>query len=280
MARPLRPQVENGIYHVFNRGNARQRIFEDDGDRAQFLAIFKRIKRLCGWSCLSYCLLVNHYHLVLLTRRANLARGMAQLNSGYAQAFNRRHDRVGHLFQGRYGSRLVQDDDHLLATLRYVALNPVESSLCAHPDHWPWGGHAEIAGVVRAATVDVEEVLARISSGRGEPRLTYRSMFEHSLEPALPEARGGVVVGDVAFARAAVATARTTTETPQRQRLAARPALTELFSQDRTAGLVAAYFDHGYSQREIAEHLGCHYSSVSRWLRDAETAVGMWQRKT
>ena len=101
MARPLRPQVENGVYHVFNRGNAREPIFRDDADRAQFIATFKRVKRLCGWSCLAYCLLVNHYHLVVRTPRPDLSRGMARLDSGYAQAFNRRHDRVGHLFQGR-----------------------------------------------------------------------------------------------------------------------------------------------------------------------------------
>jgi putative transposase len=280
MARPIRPQIENGIYHVFNRGNARQPIFEDDRDRAQFVAICRRVKRLCDWSCLSYCLMVNHYHLVLQTPRPNLARGMARLNSSYAQAFNRRHDRVGHLFQGRYGCRLVQADEHLLTTLRYVALNPVESGLCTHAQSWRWSGHAEILGLAASRLVDVAKTLALIAKGRGDAALAYGGMFENDGPVAPPPARGGVVVGDAQFAEAAVAAAIQSTEMPRHQRFAARPTLRHLFSGDRDTGLLAAYFEHDYSQREIAEFLGCHYSTVSRWLRLAEQRSGMWQRKT
>ena len=280
MARPIRPQIENGIYHVFNRGNARERIFEDDRDRGQFVAICRRVKRLCDWSCLSYCLMVNHYHLVLQTPRPNLARGMARLNSSYAQAFNRRHDRVGHVFQGRYGCRLVQADQHLLTTLRYVALNPVESGLCARPVSWRWSGHAEILGLAPPRLVDVDKALALIAYGRGNPTLAYSGMFEDEAPVLPPPARGGVVVGDARFAEAGVAAAIHSTEMPRPQRFAARPALRDLFSDDRDTGLLAAYFEHDYSQREIAEFLGCHYSTVSRWLRLAEQRRGMWQRKT
>jgi len=199
MARPLRPQVENGIYHVFNRGNTRERIFKDDSDRAQFLAILKRVKRLCGWSCFTYCLLVNHYHLVVRTPRANLSRGMARLDSSYAQAFNRRHDRVGHLFQGRYGSRLVQDDEHLLTTLRYVALNPVASALCPTPEDWPWNGHAEILGLASRRVVEVGELVTLIDNDKGKALRVYRAMFEGVHPAAMPPAAADVIAGDTAF---------------------------------------------------------------------------------
>ena len=281
MARPLRPQVENGVYHVFNRGNAREPIFRDDADRAQFIATFKRVKRLCGWSCLAYCLLVNHYHLVVRTPRPDLSRGMARLDSGYAQAFNRRHDRVGHLFQGRFGSRLVQEDDHLLTTLRYVALNPVESSLCSAPENWRWSGHSEILGLASARVVDVAEILKLIADDAGAALRAYRALFGDDRPAPMPSGVADVVLGEAEFVAAAVSTAPLSREIPKRQRLAARPDLSEVFRGcDRDNALLTAYFDHGYAQREIAEHLGCHYSTVSRWLRSAEERTAMWQRKT
>jgi putative transposase len=280
MARPLRPQIENGIYHVFNRGNARQRIFEDDDDRRRFITIFLRVKRLCDWGCLSYCLMVNHYHLVLRTPRANLARGMARLNSAYAQAFNRRHERVGHLFQGRYGARLVQADEHLLTTLRYVALNPVESLLCRGPDRWPWSGHAELLGLKSPSVVDVKATYSLLSHRATDARLTYAGLFaDPTPEPPLIDP-GEVIAGDARFAERALTTAVHSTEMPRPQRFAARPGLRELFRDDRDAGLIAAYYEFDYSQREIADFLECHYSTVSRWLLLAERRRGMWQRKT
>ena len=93
MARPLRLQVHGGIYHVYNRGNAKQPIFASREDRNAFLTLLREVRDLCRWRCLSYCLMGNHYHLVIETPLPNLARGMRQLNSAYAQAFNRRNDR-------------------------------------------------------------------------------------------------------------------------------------------------------------------------------------------
>jgi hypothetical protein len=224
--------------------------------------------------------MVNHYHLVLQTPRANLARGMAQLNSTYAQTFNRRHDRVGHLFQGRYGCRLVQGDEHLLTTLRYVALNPVESMLCAGPGTWRWSGHAELLGLVPPVLVDVAQTQALLAEAAAQATLTYASLFDDATPPRLPAARGGVVAGDARFAELALAAAPHSTEMPRRQRFAARPTLTELFENDRDAGLLAAYHEFDYSQREIAEFLGCHYSTVSRWLHTPEGRRRVGQRKT
>jgi putative transposase len=281
MARPLRPQVENGVYHVSNRGNAQQRIFGDDLDRAEFIRTLLKVRRLCRWSVLSYCLLGNHYHLVLRTPQPDLARGMRQLNSRYAQAFNRRHQRVGHVFQGRYTSRLIQREDHLAATIRYVALNPVAAGLCARPEEWPWSGHPELLGVLPARVVDLDECLSLLPSFGSDRFSPYLKLFADDAPAELPEARGGIIVGDAAFAERAVAAAPgPSIEMPKRHRLAGRPDLDAIPAGDRADWLIAAYYEYGYSQREIAEHLGRHYATVSRWLRDAEQARGMWQSKT
>jgi putative transposase len=266
MARPLRPQVEDGIYHVYNRGNAREAILQQDEDRFDFIRKFKAVRALCDWSCLSYCLLDNHYHLVIRTPVPNLARGMRQLNSTYAQAFNRRRDRPGHVFQGRYGARLIQRDEHLLATLKYVALNPVEAGLCERAEGWRWSGHAALLGVVGSEVVDVPGTLALLDDQPDRARSIYREATSAELCPNMPEARGDVVVGEPEFAMAAIgSTAGLSREIPLRQRLAGRPDLDVLLAEGR-AGVLSAYHSHGYSQREIADQLGCHYSTVSRYL--------------
>src|SRR3954454_8030369 len=146
MARPLRPLVEDGIYHVYNRGNALQAIFERREQRVEFLRILARVRDRCDWSCLSYCLMGNHYHLLVRTPVPNLPEGMRQLGSSYAQCFNRGRDKPGPIFQGRYKCKLVQHDAHYVATLRYLALNPVAAGLCAAPEEWPWSAHNAIAG--------------------------------------------------------------------------------------------------------------------------------------
>jgi putative transposase len=268
MARALRPQIEDGLYHVYNRGNAREPIFEDDEDRLGFLEIFRSVRRLCGWSCLSYCLLDNHYHLVVRTPMPNLARGMRQLNSTYAQTFNRRRDRVGHVFQGRYGARLIQRDEHLLATLGYIARNPVKAGLCERAEEWPWSGHAAILGLARCNVVDVRETLALLDEHPGKALAAYRRAAASDGDGELPSTRGDIVVGNADFAATAIATVPSVSrEMPLRQRLAGRPDLGVLLAEGH-AGLHAAYFDYGYSQSEIADHLECHYSTVSRRLRE------------
>lgn len=133
MARPPRLEIANGIYHVVARGNERAAIFWDDTDRGRFLELLAHVVHRYQWRVLAYCLMGNHYHLLVQTPEPNFARGMRQLNGVYAQRFNRRHGRVGHLLQGRYGARLVQEDGHLLAAVRYIVRNPVRAGLAGAP---------------------------------------------------------------------------------------------------------------------------------------------------
>ena len=140
MARPLRLQLPGAIYHVTSRGTGPCVIFRDDTDREIFLRRLRRAVSQCGWRCHAYCLMATHYHLLVETPTANLAVGMKLINSGYAQGFNRRHKRVGALFQGRYHSVVIESERQFHTTMLYISLNPVRAGLCAQPEDWPWSG--------------------------------------------------------------------------------------------------------------------------------------------
>ena len=134
MARPLRIQYDGAVYHVTSRGNARKAIFQDDKDRELFLGTLYRVNKRYNWLCHAYCLMNNHYHLIIETPDGNLSQGMRQLNGVYTQTYNTRHRRVGHILQGRYKAILIQKDSHLLEVSRYVVLNPVRAKAAQGPD--------------------------------------------------------------------------------------------------------------------------------------------------
>jgi putative transposase len=135
MARPLRVEFEHALYHAIARGNERSTIFRDDRDRQGLLAGLGRVVERYGWICHAYCLMGNHFHLLIETPNANLSIGMRQLNGVYAARFNRRHGRVGHLFEGRFKAYLVEKDAYALGVARYVVLNPVRARLCSHREN-------------------------------------------------------------------------------------------------------------------------------------------------
>ena len=146
MPRKPRENVENGIYHVYARGNGKQVIFRDDRDRLAYLSLLSEVVDHHELRCLAYCLMDNHIHLVLETPLANLSFGMQALHSEYAQNFNERHDRVGHLFQGRYGAVRIKTDAQLWTVLAYIAANPVEAGLVEKPEAWRWSSYAAVIG--------------------------------------------------------------------------------------------------------------------------------------
>jgi putative transposase len=156
---PRRPRREypGALHHVIARGNRRGAIYADEADRAMFLAFLDRVVHRTHWRCHAYCLLTNHYHLLIETPVPNLALGMRMLNGRYAQAFNERHGLSGHLFQGRYNALPVERPAQLLALCRYIVLNPVRAGLCRDAGEWPWSSYRATAGltaVPRWLTVD------------------------------------------------------------------------------------------------------------------------------
>ena len=150
MARPLRIEFAGALYHVTSRGDRREPIYEDDHDRGVFLEVLAEVVARFNWLCHAYCLMTNHYHLIVETVEGNLSKGMRQLNGVYTQASNRRHGRVGHLFQGRFKGILVDKDAYLLELTRYVVLNPVRAGIVPYAEDWPWSSNRAMVGAVPA----------------------------------------------------------------------------------------------------------------------------------
>src|SRR4051794_19876792 len=146
MPRLARAEYEAGIHHVYARGNRRQPIYADDSDRLRYLSMLGRTTANMNWSCLSYCLMGNHMHLLVETRTPNLGAGMHRLHGAYAQYFNRRYGYSGHLFGDRFDAVPVVSDPQLWTVAAYIARNPVDAGLCPRSADWPWGSHA---GIVR-----------------------------------------------------------------------------------------------------------------------------------
>lgn len=273
MARPLRIEYEGAVYHTTSRGNARQGIFLNDEDRLSFLKILSDVVARYNWVCHAYCLMPNHYHLLLETPDANLSRGMRQLNGLYTQTFNRRHGRVGHLLQGRYKAILVEKESYLLELARYVVLNPVRAKLVCHPRAWRWSSYRATAGEEKAPDfLTVDWLLSQFHKDHDVARREYRKFVGEGRGVNVWDGlRGGVILGTDGFVRKLKPRLREKTfmvEIPRRERLVTRPALEELFSKtkdkkERNERIYKAVRIYGYTLKEVAEVVGLHYSTVS-----------------
>jgi putative transposase len=263
---------------VFSRGNEKRRIYMDDTDFRGFLKLLGRVVERYRWSLLTYCLMPNHYHLLVQTPEPNLSIGMRQLNGVYAQWFNRRHDRVGHLFQGRFGAKLVQDDEHLLTECAYIIRNPLRMSNPIHPLDWPWSSHRAVLGLEpRPPFLDVDRLLRFFGPTKAVARECYRAFVEETEDPLAPHP---LVDGDDEFVAEHVAMVPPDPEFPRRYRVISPPPLAELVhDRDDVLALAAAHLDHGYSMRQIASHLGCGTATISRRIR-AHEGRGDETRKT
>jgi REP-associated tyrosine transposase len=143
MPRLPRPQLPDGIYHVTSRGVRGSSIFVEGDDRRRFVRLLAETVAGCEWQCLAYCLMTNHYHLVVATPTPTISVGMHGLNGRYARWFNRRHGHVGHLFENRFHSELIESDRHLLEACRYVVLNPVRAGIVSEPADWAWSSYRQ-----------------------------------------------------------------------------------------------------------------------------------------
>jgi putative transposase len=175
MARPLRLEYPGAVYHVMARGHERSAIFRDADDRAKFLAMLAAIVPEEKWLVHGYCLLGNHYHLMIETPAGELSRGMRSLNGDYAQWFNWRHDRRGHVFEGRFRAVLVQKESHLLELHRYIVLNPVRARLARRAAGWRWSSYRATAGLERAPVwLETDWTLAQFARSRSAAREDFQ----------------------------------------------------------------------------------------------------------
>ena len=277
MARSLRIQFPGAVYHVTSRGNARGIVFENDSDRAKFLDVLASVVERYRWLCHAYCLMGNHYHLLLETPEANLSRGMRQLNGIYTQGFNRRHGRCGHLFQGRYKAILVDKDAYLLTLCRYIVLNPVAARMVASPEAWPWSSYAATAGLVPIPSfLTTDWLLSQFFPTLKAARQRYREFVAGGVEQPSPwtDLRSGALLGTEAFVtrfHSQLTEMQAVEEIPLAQRLAHRPALEQLLTPDPKDAAAkpaarTAHVDWSYPLKDIAQFWGIHYSTVSRMI--------------
>ena len=141
MARPLRVEYPGAYYHVMNRGNAGENIFENERDKERFLRYLEKAVERFSLIIHTYCLMDNHYHLLVETREPNLSVAIQWLNVSYAAYYNKRHQRVGHLFQGRFKAILIEADEYLKELSRYIHLNPVRAKTVTTPAEYPWSSY-------------------------------------------------------------------------------------------------------------------------------------------
>ena len=277
MARPLRIEYPGALYHVTSRGNARMAIYKDDPDRTDFLEVFQEVITRFNWLCHAYCLMKNHYHLLIETPEGNLSMGMRQLNGVYTQRFNRRHCREGHIFQGRFKAILVERDSYFLELCRYIVLNPVRTKTVALPDHYAWSSYPATAGLRKVPSFLTRDwVLGQFGRGRGEAEKRYRGFVGEGIKGKSPwsDLRGQVILGSERFLEGLephLSGQSQIKEVPRSQRFVNRPALGRLLNQKcrivkktRDRAIHEAYFKHGYTLGAIASFLGIHYTTVSK----------------
>ena len=276
MSRPVRIEFPNALYHVTARGDRREDIFEDDVDRQAFLDILAQVVEQFNWLCYAWCLMDNHYHLLIQTPDANLSKGMRQLNGVYTQSSNRRHARVGHLFQGRFKSILVDSDAYLLELARYVVLNPVRAGMVRKPDKWVWSSYRASMGLAQAQPfLAVDGLLAQFAKRRTVAQARYAQFVADGIKAASPwqDLKGQVFLGDERFVKKMQARMdkrqRDDVQMPIAHRRAPAPSLAriEQRSPDRNTAIVQAHATGAYSYQQIAEHFGLHFTTVGKVVR-------------
>ncbi|HSP32710.1 MAG TPA: transposase [Thermoanaerobaculia bacterium] len=183
MARPLRLEFPGSLWHITHRGNERRPTFHTDADRERFLEMLGETIRRFKWILTAYALMLNHYHVVVeLTDADALSRGMKWLNGSYAQWFNREHERVGHLFQGRFNGFLIDKETYFLEVLRYVVLNPVRAGIVERPEEYVWTSYrATVGNVVAPEWLAIDDALVHFSDGVRAARERYRQFVAEGI---------------------------------------------------------------------------------------------------
>ncbi len=281
MARPIRIEYKGALYHITSRGNARENIFIDDEDRTLFLDVLASVIERSNWLCHAWCLMDNHYHLLIETPEGNLSKGMRQLNGVYTQRSNRRRNRVGHLFQGRYKSIIVDKENYLLEVSRYVVLNPVRAKAVERPGEWKWSSYRETAGLPGPYPLSTTGwLLGQFDMDADKVRGKYAAFVAEGIsgKAIWDELSGQCLLGDGNFVdrlKKHMDKLENVKEVPVRQRLIGRPGLEAIFHEgrnipriERNAAIEEAVTKYAYTQKEVGHHLNLHYSTVSRLINE------------
>jgi putative transposase len=249
-------------------------IFLDESDRLRFASVLATVVTEKHLVCHADCQMANHYHAVVTTTEPNLSNAIRQLNGDYARWWNHQHRHVGHLFQGRFGAQIVQDDAYLLTVCRYVVLNPVRAGLVAEPGQWRWSSYRATAGLAPTPEYLSPETVWRHLGGAVNGPERYRSFI--AAGGAAAELPRDPILGDESFRRRFDPQREAADrEVPWRERRSGPPIDTLFVGADtrtcRNAGIMRAVAA-GYSLREIAGYLGVHPSTIKRVMLADGTA--------
>lgn len=278
MARPLRIEFAGALYHVTARGNAREDIYRDDADRQQFLLLLQNTINRYDWYCHAYCLMDNHYHLLVETNTPSLSKGMKFLNGTYTQYFNRQHQRVGHVFQGRFKAILVQKNSHLLELARYIALNPVRAQMVRSAEEWCWSSYCATAGYdENDGCLTTEWILAGFADTKNLAQQRYRDFVQAGKGQPSPwqQLKNQIFLGDDDFVndmQSKLNPDQSLKDIPNKQKMAPVKPLSHFAKQykDRDESLAQAYRSGHYTLAQVGEHFGVSYATVSRAVKQAE----------
>lgn len=278
MSRPLRIEYAGAVYHLTSRGNARQDIYLDDDDRRDFLDLLAGVCRRHGWLCHSYCLMSNHYHLLIETPDCGLSKGMKLLNGQYTQAFNKRHRRVGHVFQGRFKAILVERDSYLLELCRYIVLNPVRARMVRTARDWPWSSYRALVGRVEpVAALTTDWVLRNFGRQRKKSIEGYRAFVAEGKNQPSPweSLTNQIYLGSDTFvedAQCQLSLGQSLVDIPRPQKQSPPKELHYYVDKfEAKEGMARAYLSGHYTLTVVGEAFGVSYATVSRAAKAFES---------
>jgi putative transposase len=282
MTRPLRVHIPSVLYHVISRGNARQTIFVDANDYTRFLARLAVTTTRFGVLCRAYCLMVNHFHLLLEPNLFPISRMMQQLNSSYSQSFNRRHERVGHVLQGRFKSPMIDGDAYLRRVQRYIVLNPVRAGLVKEPGDWRWSSYRATAGLETPPPfLTLDRVWRSFDADPSTAQRRFAAFVVGGPSGQSDRLPGVIADGSESFLSrvgGVLERHRDERDVTYAQRFDCRPSLDRLFENaDDPAALDRrmrqAFERHGYTLREIGDFVRRPASTVWRRIHRADGAI-------
>lgn len=276
MSRQLRIEYPGALYHVTARGNGKAIIFIDDYDRYKFLDTLENCIKAFNFICHGYCIMGNHYHLLIETPDANLSAGIHRLNSIYAQYFNKQYDHIGHVFQGRFKAIIVQRDNYLLELCRYIVLNPVRAGIVNHPSEYKWSSYCHTIGTAEKISpfLTTDWILAQFDSDFSLARIRYINFVMDGINADSPmkDIRTGLILGNKSFMEALtnrISKYKDDIDIPREQRYVCRENLSSLFKdlrfltkKSRNELIFTAYSKHGYTQKEIAKLINMHVVTI------------------
>jgi len=275
MVRPLRIEFAGAMYHITSRGDRREAIVEDDEDRREFVTLLGDVTEQMGWHCYAWCLMDNHYHLVLETPDANLSRGMRQLNGMFTQSSNRRHGRSGHLFQGRYKAILVDREPYLLELCRYVVLNPVRASVVDDPALWLWSSYRATIGLEQApAWLAHQATLSHFGGNLVTAQKLYAQFVAEGMgsKSIWRHLNRQIYLGNDVFVQHAQANLSEFAPDENIPGIQIRPPAPSLSTIEQTCpsrneAIAAAYATGEYSYADIGKHFHLHFTTVGEIVR-------------